>query len=93
MRFASLATTIICAAAMAGVAIASDNLVISSATLDHMLISTYEVGCAKDTKLNNGNDFGYHCGKSGTIVTWTTCSCKNCCHVKGGTGYSCGPEL
>ncbi|KAG1721896.1 hypothetical protein EDB19DRAFT_1770638 [Suillus lakei] len=91
MRFASLTTMIICAAAMAGVAIASDNLI---SPLGLLCDKSKHVGCSRSTTLNNGNDFGYTCGESGTIESWTGCSCKDCCRIKANTpfGYSCGPQ-
>ncbi|KAG2753840.1 hypothetical protein P692DRAFT_20771496, partial [Suillus brevipes Sb2] len=80
MKFTSLATIIISAAAMAGVAIAAEDLVISPMGLPCGNPDT--VNCSTGIKgWNNDNDFGYFCGPRGTIISYTDCSCKNCCVV------------
>ncbi|KAG1880993.1 hypothetical protein F4604DRAFT_1749269 [Suillus subluteus] len=80
MKFTSLATIVISAAAMASVAIASEDLVITPMNLP--CSPTDSVGCSTGIKgWNNDDDFGYFCGPHGTIISYTACSCKNCCVV------------
>ncbi|KAG1884173.1 hypothetical protein F4604DRAFT_1677306 [Suillus subluteus] len=80
---------IISIAAIAGVAIASDNLVITPMGLpcDNpgliaclRLLSADQVGCSTGIKgWNNDNDFVYFCGPKGKITGYDACSCQNCC--------------
>ncbi|KAG2141896.1 hypothetical protein DEU56DRAFT_795416 [Suillus clintonianus] len=91
MKFTSLTTTIISVAAMAGVAIASDNLVITPKNLP--CNGADSAGCSTGIKgFNNGNDFGYYCSPTNKITYYEACSCKHCCKVlSGGADFSC-PE-
>ncbi|KAG2118381.1 hypothetical protein DEU56DRAFT_838495 [Suillus clintonianus] len=75
MKFTSLNTMVISAAVMAGVAIASDDLVLTPQNMP-----CYKpVGCSTGLKgYNNGDDFGYFC-VNGKIATYGPCSCKHCC--------------
>ncbi|KAG1749205.1 hypothetical protein EDB19DRAFT_177827 [Suillus lakei] len=90
MKFTSLITMIISAAWMAGVAIASDNLVITPMGLPCGPPDI--VGCATGIKgWNNDDDYGYFCGPQGTIIYYEACSCKNCCVVTSdGDAFTCG---
>ncbi|KAG1789327.1 hypothetical protein EV424DRAFT_1354863 [Suillus variegatus] len=74
---------IISVAAMASVAVASDNLVITPMGLP--CDNPNSVGCSTGIKVwNNDNDFVYLCGSNGIIVGYEACSCQNCCMVTDG---------
>ncbi|KAG2090098.1 uncharacterized protein F5147DRAFT_28839 [Suillus discolor] len=90
MKFTSLTTIIISAAAMAGVAIASEDLVLTPKGLPCGSPDT--VGCSTGIKgWNNDDDFGFFCGPKGTIISYTACSCKNCCILTAdGDDFQCG---
>ncbi|KAG1810833.1 uncharacterized protein BJ212DRAFT_570285 [Suillus subaureus] len=80
MIFTSLTTMVISFAAMAGVAIASDNLVLTPIGLP--CDTPNQVGCSMGIKFfNNDDDFAYLCGPKNTIVDYQACSCKKCCYV------------
>ncbi|KAG1843178.1 hypothetical protein F4604DRAFT_1824791 [Suillus subluteus] len=76
MKFTSLTTVIITAAAMASVDIAS------AAGGPDILGVPGQSGCASGySTYNNGNDFGYKVGPNGHSQSWTPCPCKGCCNV------------
>ncbi|KAG2114294.1 uncharacterized protein F5147DRAFT_650080 [Suillus discolor] len=78
---------IISVAAMASVAVASDDLIINPGGLP--CDDPNSVGCSTGIKgWNNDNDFGYICGPYGTIDAYEPCSCQNCCVVTDGV-FSC----
>ncbi|KAG2158629.1 uncharacterized protein EDB93DRAFT_556959 [Suillus bovinus] len=97
MKFTSLTTIFISAAAMAGVAIASEDLVTSPYNLPcknaggHfaacvqtacLRLSTDQVGCSNGLKgYNNGYAYGYYCGHHNRIDSVTPCSCFGCCKL------------
>ncbi|KAG2032894.1 hypothetical protein BDR03DRAFT_968937 [Suillus americanus] len=84
----SLTTMIISLAAMAGVAIASDSLVITPMGLP--CDTPNQVECSTGIKIwNNDNDFTYLCGPSNTIIDYEACSCKNCCYMDPLGGLHC----
>ncbi|KAG1729296.1 hypothetical protein EDD22DRAFT_409388 [Suillus occidentalis] len=88
MIFTSFSTTIISIAAMAGVAIASNNLIINPMGLP--CSPSNSQGCSAGIKgWNNDNDFIYDCGSSGVIDAYEACSCKGCCHVDPDLGLEC----
>ncbi|KAG2032896.1 hypothetical protein BDR03DRAFT_968945, partial [Suillus americanus] len=88
MIFTSLTTMIISVAAMAGIAIASDNLVITPMGLP--CDNTDQVGCSTGIKgWNNDDDFGYFCAPSGKIAYYEACSCKNCCYIDSLGDFQC----
>ncbi|KAG2141895.1 hypothetical protein DEU56DRAFT_795409 [Suillus clintonianus] len=90
MKFTSLTTTIISVAAMAGVAIASDNLVLTP--MNFPCTKADSVGCSNLKGFNNGNDFGYYCSPTEKIDYYEACSCKHCCKVlSDGSDFTC-PE-
>ncbi|KAG2085149.1 hypothetical protein BD769DRAFT_1646124 [Suillus cothurnatus] len=74
MKFISLTTVIITAAAMTDMA---------SAAGGPDITCTPGYGwCALDyASYNNGNDFAFGCGSNGHSDSWTPCSCKGCCKV------------
>ncbi|KAG1884014.1 hypothetical protein F4604DRAFT_1734289 [Suillus subluteus] len=83
MIFTSLTTMIVSVAAMTSVAIASDNLVISS-PLGLPCDTPGLVACSTGIKFwNNDNDFAFQCGPKRTIVAYLACDCKNCCKIVG----------
>ncbi|KAG1794584.1 uncharacterized protein HD556DRAFT_1368469 [Suillus plorans] len=83
MIFTSLTTIIISVAAMASVAVASDNLVITPLGLP--CGNRNSVECSTGIKFfNDDNDFGYICGPDGVIDAYEACWCKNCCVVTDG---------
>ncbi|KAG1794611.1 uncharacterized protein HD556DRAFT_1368597 [Suillus plorans] len=83
MIFTSLTTMIISVAAMASVAVASDNLVIDPLGLPCGDPNTVE--CSTGIKgWNNDNDFGYNCGPYSIIDAYEACPCQNCCVVTNG---------
>ncbi|KAG1839712.1 hypothetical protein C8R48DRAFT_741312 [Suillus tomentosus] len=86
MIFTSLTTMIISVAAMASVAVASDNLIISPMGLPCSPPNT--VGCSTIKGWNNDNDFGYLCGPNSIIGDYQDCPCKNCCVITDGV-FSC----
>ncbi|KAG2054099.1 hypothetical protein BDR06DRAFT_971797 [Suillus hirtellus] len=63
---------IISVAAMASVAVASDNLIISPMGLPCGPPNT--LGCSTIKGWNNDNDFGYLCGPKGIIEDYQACS-------------------
>ncbi|KAG1895621.1 uncharacterized protein F5891DRAFT_1173560 [Suillus fuscotomentosus] len=71
MIFTSLTTMIISVAAMASVAVASDNLIISPMGLPCGSPNT--VGCSAIKGWNNDNDFGYLCGPNSIIDDYQDC--------------------
>ncbi|KAG2337928.1 hypothetical protein BDR05DRAFT_737892 [Suillus weaverae] len=88
MIFTSLTTMIISVAAMAGIAIASDNLVITPIGLPCDPPNT--IACSTGIKFwNNDNDFAFLCGPSGTITEYEACSCKNCCVIDSKGNIQC----
>ncbi|KAG1729460.1 hypothetical protein EDB19DRAFT_1743606 [Suillus lakei] len=89
MKFTSL-TAMISAAAMVGVAVASEDLIITPKGLP--CGKSNAVGCSSGIKgFNGGKDFGYFCGPRHTIISYTACSCSHCCKLTaGGSDFSCG---
>ncbi|KAG2129607.1 hypothetical protein DEU56DRAFT_816982 [Suillus clintonianus] len=89
MKFTPFTAMIVSATVMAGVAIASDDLVITPQNLPCKTASS--VGCATGLKgYNGGNDYGYFCGPKHKIISWTPCSCKKCCRVTSeGNDFTC----
>ncbi|KAG2085947.1 hypothetical protein BD769DRAFT_1457493 [Suillus cothurnatus] len=89
MKFTSLTTIVISAAAMAGIAIASEDLVITPMNLP--CSPDNSVQCSTGLKgWNNNDDFGFFCGPRGTIISYTPCSCQNCCVVTAdGDDFTC----
>ncbi|KAG2122735.1 hypothetical protein DEU56DRAFT_831507 [Suillus clintonianus] len=78
MKLTSLTTMTISGAVMAGVAIASNGLLITPQNLP--CSPSNQAGCSTGiTGWNSDNDFRYYCGSSGTITSYTACDCKNCC--------------
>ncbi|KAG2113989.1 hypothetical protein BD769DRAFT_1490022 [Suillus cothurnatus] len=76
MKFTSLTTVIITAAAMTGIVIAS------AADGPEILCTPGKGGCISGyAYYNNGHDFGFTCGKNGQSDSWTPCSCTGCCKV------------
>ncbi|KAG2158688.1 uncharacterized protein EDB93DRAFT_561739 [Suillus bovinus] len=77
MKFTSLTTIVISAAAMAGIAIASD-----SNTTPHgkpcKPNNTYQCGSGLNG-FNNGRDYAFVCGQVGKIIAYTQCPCVDCC--------------
>ncbi|KAG2121106.1 hypothetical protein DEU56DRAFT_835162 [Suillus clintonianus] len=88
MKFTSLIPMII-ATAMAGVVVASEDLVINPGNFQ--CDKNKPVACSRGIKgYNNEYDFGYNCGSNGLVVSWTPCHCHNCCHlINNGKAYSC----
>ncbi|KAG2140709.1 hypothetical protein BD769DRAFT_116298 [Suillus cothurnatus] len=89
MKFISLTTVIITAAAMTGAVIAS------AAGGPDIACTPGNGGCASGyASYNNGNDFAYGCGSNGHSNSWTPCSCQGCCKVTfasdGSTDGVCG---
>ncbi|KAG1844612.1 hypothetical protein DFJ58DRAFT_802157 [Suillus subalutaceus] len=82
MIFTSLTAMIISIAAIAGVAIASDNVIITPMGLP--CDNPNQTGCSTGIKgWNNDDDFLYLCGPNGVIVDYDGCSCQNCCGSPG----------
>ncbi|KAG2357606.1 hypothetical protein BDR07DRAFT_1419809 [Suillus spraguei] len=74
---------------MTGVAIASDNLVITPMGLpcDEPVGS---LECSTGIEgWNNDNDFAYTCGAQGTIIDCWPCVCQNCCKIVNGQVTNC----
>ncbi|KAG2140734.1 hypothetical protein BD769DRAFT_117526 [Suillus cothurnatus] len=85
MKFISLTTVIITAAAMTGVVIAS------AANGPNLVCTPGYGGCATVASYNNGLDFAFGCGSNGHMNSWTPCSCKKCCQViRGADGSTAG---
>ncbi|KAG1743918.1 hypothetical protein EDB19DRAFT_547442 [Suillus lakei] len=81
MKFTSL-TTMIFAAAMVGVAVASDNDNLA-VTPENLYCSPADrAGCSRGlTGFNNGMDYVYFCGSNNKITQYNACPCTNCCIV------------
>ncbi|KAG2144427.1 uncharacterized protein EDB93DRAFT_540358 [Suillus bovinus] len=88
MKFTSLTTIIISAAAMAGIAIASEDLTIDPIGFPCSPSNSYRCEKAFGT-FNNGNDFAYYCGLNGKIAKYVKCDCKNCCVQLPGYQFNC----
>ncbi|KAG1757022.1 hypothetical protein EDB19DRAFT_4350 [Suillus lakei] len=92
MKFTSLTAMIISAAAMVGVAIASDSFAIAPTPKNLPCDHANQVGCSSGLRgYNNGNDYGYFCGSNRKIISYTPCSCSHCCRVTpNGNDFVCG---
>ncbi|KAG2139247.1 hypothetical protein DEU56DRAFT_800385 [Suillus clintonianus] len=84
MKFPSLTTTIISAAVMAGVAIASEDLNITPLGLP----CRGTVGCSTLNGFNHGNGFGFYCSNH-RIWKYTPCQIGQRCHVTSPTTVAC----
>ncbi|KAG1818188.1 uncharacterized protein BJ212DRAFT_129609 [Suillus subaureus] len=100
MKFASLTTTVISAAAMAGIARAPA-LARSPPTIADSDDTTSPINrpCTRNNLVqcstgmqgyNDGNDYRFFCGSDWRIIPYTSCSCKNCCKViADGNDFQC----
>ncbi|KAG2158578.1 uncharacterized protein EDB93DRAFT_1118992 [Suillus bovinus] len=79
MKFTSLTTIVISAAAMAGIAIAS-NSDTTPMNLPCNLINSIQCGTGLKG-FNNGLDYGFVCGPQGTIISYAACPCIGCCEI------------
>ncbi|KAG1831426.1 hypothetical protein DFJ58DRAFT_249421 [Suillus subalutaceus] len=92
MKFTSLTTIVISATAMAGVAIAQGLLYDTASPGGLPCNPNDSVQCSTDLQgFNDEKDYGFFCGPDWTILSWTPCSCKNCCMVVAdGDDFQCG---
>ncbi|KAG2130407.1 uncharacterized protein EDB93DRAFT_1180146 [Suillus bovinus] len=90
MKFTSLTTIIISAAAMAGIAIASqedNNTPMGSECPNSDTRDAQH--CGPLNGFNKGKDIIYYCGYDGIIETYIPCTCENCCRFTGGRNIQC----
>ncbi|KAG1831420.1 hypothetical protein DFJ58DRAFT_249211 [Suillus subalutaceus] len=90
MKFISLTTIVVSAAAMAGIAIASDDLIITPMGTPCGPANTVLCSVTGLKGYNNGNDYAYTCGPKGSVVSYIPCSCHKCCKVDpDGNNFQC----
>ncbi|KAG2158635.1 uncharacterized protein EDB93DRAFT_557473 [Suillus bovinus] len=79
MKFTSLTTIVISAAAMAGIAIASNSDTVTPLGRD-CSEADGAITCASGPLkgYNNGNDYGFECAAGKIVITYP-CSCVGCC--------------
>ncbi|KAG1899081.1 uncharacterized protein F5891DRAFT_1041376 [Suillus fuscotomentosus] len=90
MRFTSLTTIAISAAAMVGTVIASDSEI---SPVGRKCTPSNSMQCSRKglKGYNNGNDYGFFCGPKKKIMQATPCACSGCCTLDASKeDFQCG---
>ncbi|KAG1840368.1 hypothetical protein DFJ58DRAFT_810637 [Suillus subalutaceus] len=102
MKFTSLTTAFVTAAAMTGVVIASDVPVgppkqgekATPPDATQLCDKPDAFGCSKGIEgYNEGNDFAYTCASEGQFKSLVRCACKDCCHLNDDGNIPVCPEI
>ncbi|KAG1883832.1 hypothetical protein F4604DRAFT_1677541 [Suillus subluteus] len=101
MKFTSLATAFVTAAAMTGVVIASDVPVgppkqgekATPPDATALCDKPDAFGCSRGIEgYNEGYDFGYTCASEGHFKSLVRCTCKDCCYLDDDKKTALCPE-